>query len=317
MNLLITGVSGHLGQVVVRQLMKNNPFTRTVGIDRVRPTVLGPAHFVEADLRKIDIGELLIINDIQVVLHLASVRGQAGIELDQDMVRLMLEVVEPAGIKRIVVPSRNWVYHRGDGPSTEQTPLRTSSIKGVGIEARSRFRAAWQGLAAVEAKLLVEDALASYRAESPDVEVVIPRLCTVIGTEWNRSVDAILSSRWLFGPTDYEPSFQFLNLEDAGAMLVRCASLDGLNGAYNLAGSDTMKLSTVAGVLEKKLLRLPRPIIRAVVSGLSRIGLLDFTFSDLVRVQYGTTMCTAKSTEVLGEPRLTSRQTLALWRTGS
>ena len=87
MNLLITGVSGHLGQVVVRRLMEHNPFGRTVGIDRVRPTVLGPAHFIEADLRQIDIGELLVINDIQVVLHLASVGGQAGIELDQDTIR--------------------------------------------------------------------------------------------------------------------------------------------------------------------------------------------------------------------------------------
>ena len=314
MNLLITGVSGHLGQVVVRRLMQENPFARTVGIDRVRPTVLGPAHFVEADLRQIDLGELLVINDIQVVLHLASVNGQAGIELDQYIVRLLFEVAEPAGIKRIVVPIK-LVYHRGEVPSTEDMPLRTSSIRGAGYEARSRFRAAWKGLAPVEANLLVEDALASYRSECHDVEVVIPRLCTVIGTRRSRAVDAILSARWLFGPTDYEPSFQFLNLEDAGTLLIRCAAQEGLDGAYNLAGPDTMNLSTVAGVLEKTGTSAPHN--RAVVSGLSRVGLLDFTFSDLVRVQYGTTMCTDKATMTLGKPRLTSRQTLALWRTGS
>ncbi len=314
MNLLITGVSGFLGQALVKRLMHTNPFMRTVGLDRVRPTVLGPAHFIEADLRNTDIGDLLLINDIQVVIHLAVTGATAGADADHEILRRLLEVAEPAGVKRIVVPSRDWVYARAEAPCDEESPLRTSIVTGTGLRARRRRIAAWMGWAPVEAKLLVETTISEYRLLDEAVEVVTARLCSVIDSGRSRPLDAILSAKWLFGPSDYELFFQFLNIDDAANLLLECATTEGMDGAYNIAGGEPLSLDTIGGILEKRVLRMPKPLIRATVGGLSRLGLLGFGLGDLVRIQLGMPMCTDKAADALGQPTLTSRQALALWR---
>ena len=72
MNVLITGVSGHLGQAVVEYLIHQNPFGRIIGIDIQPPKILGPVKYIEADLCTVDLPDILVLNDIHAVIHCAS-----------------------------------------------------------------------------------------------------------------------------------------------------------------------------------------------------------------------------------------------------
>ena len=70
----------------------------------------------------------------------------------------------------------------------------------------------------------------------------------------------------------------------------------------------------MAGILEKRLLRLPNSLTQATVTALYRAGILGFGYDDLVRLRLAAPMCTTKLDNAVGPSRLSSRQALALWR---
>ena len=95
-------MSGLLGQAVVSHLLTDNPFERIVGIDRRAPSVLGPVHYIDGDLFQIDLGELIVLNEINVILHCATA-PLARPHSDRDLMEL---VVRAAAAKEAAVPAR-------------------------------------------------------------------------------------------------------------------------------------------------------------------------------------------------------------------
>ncbi|MCB9526439.1 MAG: NAD-dependent epimerase/dehydratase family protein, partial [Myxococcales bacterium] len=124
MNLLITGVSTYLGQAVVRRLIRQNPFKRVFGLGRKAPKVLGPVRFLPVDPRSDDLTDLLVMNDIQVVLHLAYAMGTDGMKDELAVAQQLIEVGALAGVERLVFASSDRVYQRGEGLCAEGAPCR-------------------------------------------------------------------------------------------------------------------------------------------------------------------------------------------------
>ncbi len=310
MRLLITGVSGQLGQAVVNHLLTRNPFDRIIGIDRAIPGLLGPVHFIEANLAEVDLSDLILMNDIDVVLHLAKAGPSEAATTDAALVRSILEAGSQVTHPRVVVPSRDWVYASQSSPCTEESPL----LQTDDVQARLVRSARWRVLGPVESLVRVESELASFQSASPETELVIPRLSAVIGQGHDSTTNAILSAPYFFGPTGELPVYQFLDAEDAAALLIRCCTVEGLRGAYNIAGAEPLSFAQVAGILEKKSIRLPSVILRLVTAGLSQLGMLGFGYVELIRSQMGRPLVTSRADTALGRPRLTSRQALALWR---
>ncbi|MEE2786487.1 MAG: NAD-dependent epimerase/dehydratase family protein [Myxococcota bacterium] len=313
MNLLITGISGQMGQAMVGRLFVNNPFTRVVGVDRVPPSVLGPAHYVETDLRTVDMGDLLATNEIDVVIHCAMGDGFADEKAMISTLEVVTEAVRQTEVTRLVVPSRDWVYDTSDIAASE-----TDFTAGIAAEDQPRIskgksmtRRHHPGVQSARA---VELMLAQM-AETPGMpSIVIPRFGTMIGPHRTDTFNAILKHRFLLTSPIARQCYQVLHIEDAAQFLLACATQPNLNGAYNIASDEILSLETIAGILEKKLVVLPVWALKVYVSVFARSGALEFSYRDLVRVQLGAPMNTQRMQTVLGRPRLTSRQALALWR---
>jgi len=315
MNLLITGVSGHLGQAAVQQLMIQNPFERVFAIDWVSPSRLGPCHFIQADLRRVDLTDIFITCDIHCVLHLACSPHSSAKTTDAEMAEKCLDAAKQSGVKRIIIPSLASVYQANASTADESAPLRRLPKKKTHGGLNKESLAERLGCLAIESKLRLEKMLATYAHEPEDMSIIIPRLAAVLGGQYNQPVEHILSAPAIFGFRKTESCFQFLHIDDAARALMSCTTIPNLSGVYNIAGADVLTLEAVAGILQKPILRLHPALASLSVGTLKRLAILQFGFKDLLRLHLGSAVSTEKSDFVLGKSLYSSRQALALWRT--
>ena len=300
MNALITGFGGPIGQALAARLMRENPFGRVVGVGRLPPELLGPVRFVSADVREADLGDLILMNGVQVVIHLAwAGEGPGGPKAEYKSTKALLEVAELAGVERVVLPSRDWVYARSQPAwCSEDAPLRAA---GMGGSLR------------VDAKLRVEAEVRALAARAPSTEVVVVRMSGVLGAGRGSPLDDVLAAPVLTMPAAGDPLIQFLHVDDAAEVFLACATRPGLRGPVNAAGPEPLPLSVVAGVLEKRTVRPPRWLWAA----LRRARFLGFAPSELERLHSSAALSIDRLVNEVGvRPRLTTRQTLAVWRTG-
>lgn len=303
MNLLITGIGTQLGQAVIARLMRDNPFERVFGISRRPPPLLGPVHFIGADVRVVDLGDLIVMDGVTVVLHLSWSDGPDPGKDEAATMRRLLDIAEPAGLRRVVHVSCDYVYAASERPVPEQAPRR--SLEGLGRASRQLVRG----------KLAVEEAVAGYRAQG-GVEVATLRLCPVVGPTRPRVFDAVLDQRPLVGPRDGDPLLQFVHEDDAAEALLAAVRAPDVCGIYNVAGDEPLPLSTVAGILETSVVRAPGWFTRPVLGALAKVGLLPFAPPDAARLHVGVPMATDRCRAELAPMRYSSRQALAVWRVG-
>ncbi len=298
MNLLITGVHNYLGQAVVRRLIRHNPFRRVFGVGRRPPQVLGPVRFLPVDPRSDEFTDLLVMNDIQVVLHLAYALVTNGKD-ELRVARQLMEVGELAGVQRIVFASRDRVYREGETPRTEAAPL--CGLRGLPAE--------------VASKVAVEASLAAH--EGSGCTPVIIRTGNIIGGQPGAPLDPVLSLPFLMSPRGRDPLVQFLDIEDAARIFMAAAERPDLSGAYNAAGPEPIRLSVAAGILQKPVWSLPPWVLGPMVNGLARAGRLPGGSALVRELLHGVPLASKRMQAELGiTPRLSTRQTLALWRTG-
>ena len=302
MNLLITGFSGHLGQAVAELLMHDNPFGRVFGVDRVTPRLLGPVYFVHADIRTVDLADLLVLDGIDVVLHLAYADGlgPGGPRDEPVFARRLLEATRLADTRRLVTVSRDWVYADIDGMRSETSPLRTAMGPAAAlIGAKVRAEALWTAAC----------------AEEPAREVVTLRIPAVLGPARDRLIDHALGLPWLVGPRDATRTLQFLHVDDTAKALLAAATAPGLNGPYNVAGAEPIGFDVVAGILEKRLVRPSPWLVRPLVGLFWRARGVPIRYADLGWFHSSAPMSSARFAREAGfRPRYSTRQALAAWR---
>ncbi len=303
MNLLITGFAGVVGQAIAERLMHDNPFRRVFGIDREVPRLLGPVHFVQADLRTVDLADLLVCDMVDVVLHLEYADGVAarGARDEPAVTRRLLEATELAETRRLVVVSRDWVYAAGEGLRSEDDPLRA-------VEA--------QRSPPLAAKLRAERMWAQIWKDHPSRELVCVRLPSILGPDRGRPIDAVLDLPWLIGPAEPARSIQFVHVHDAADALLVAAAHPDLRGPFNVAGPEPIDFEVVAGILEKRLVRPPPWLLRPALAALLRAHGLPTRYADPGWFQETASMSCARFARATGfRPRYSTRQALAVWRT--
>ena len=198
LNLLLIGVSGYIGQSVIRSVIQSNPFERVVSIDVRTPNQLGPSHFIKADFGRVDLADIMVTNSIDTVLHLASAATIRGAGADAKMTQSILESATAAGVKRVIIPSRDWVYQRQGELCDEDAPLRQAGTLRRGVFRAQAHLAARLGWAPVEAKLLIERAASLYRSRQSRSELVILRMCSILGGGTPQPIDTVLSAPFLW-----------------------------------------------------------------------------------------------------------------------
>jgi UDP-glucose 4-epimerase len=272
----ITGVSGFLGQGLLRRLAAPPPAKSPAGAGIIGLDISAPAfrsrdlamHLV--DVTRADLVPLLEGADILV--HLAGVHDAIP---DEDLMarvnvagtRRVLEAAGAAGVGKVILVSSATVYGAWPNnpiPLNEDAPLRPNP-----------------GFPLAAHKAEAERLLAEWSAGHPDSVVTVLRLATVVGPRADHALARLLRSRLPLGLSGAPAPVQFLHEDDAVAALALAVSTE-LPGAYNVAADGWLSREDLRGVLGRRFQPgVPPELAARMLGRLWPAGLADLPPSAL------------------------------------
>lgn len=300
--ILITGAGGMVGQRLVRLLAANHEVIAT-DVSSLSGLPDGVAQR-KMDVRNADVIRIISADKPDAVIHLASILEPGDRQLAHDVdvggTRNIIAACTAANVKRLIVTSSGaaYGYHR-DNPDwlKETDPLRGNPE-----------------FAYADHKRQVEQLLAVARRETPQLEQVILRVCTVLGAGVENQITSLFHKPRLFGVTGSESPFVFIWTEDLARILERAATA-GPPGIYNVAADGALTLSDLASRLNKQLLRLPAGLVKAVLAIARPLGLSRFGAEQVRFLQFRPVLDnTALKTDFGYTPELTSAEVFDLWK---
>jgi len=308
---LVTGGSGFLGSSVVRGLAGSGhevtsadlrlPGTPVDGVDHVVMDVTDPA--------AVDSGVAAAAPE--VVVHLASIvtpgKGSSrALEyaVDVDGSRHVLDACLTHGVRRLVVSSSGaaYGYHPDNGAAhggwlTEDDPVRGN-----------------EEFAYSHHKRLVEELLATARAEHPELEQVVLRIGTILGESVDNQITALFERPRLLKIRGADSPFVFVWDTDVVAVIEQAVT-GGATGIFNVAGDGALTIDEIAGLLGKPTLVLPERVLRAALAVGSRLGITAYGPEQTRFLQYRPVLDNTRLKDVFGyRPTRTSRQAFDEWR---
>jgi UDP-glucose 4-epimerase len=246
---LVTGGSGFLGSHVAAALAADPRVELVVAGDVRRPEhPIEDVVYDECDVTQP--GPLLPLiqrHGIDVVVHLAAIVNpgrdhDVEYRVDVDGSRNVLEACLAAGVRRLVVSSSGAAY--GYHPDNPAWLSESDPIRGNDEFAYSKH------------KRLVEEMLATARADHPELEQVVFRIGTILGPTVRNQITALWDGRRILAIAGSESPFVFVWVDDVAAAMARAAT-DGPPGIYNVAGDGKLTVHQIAARLGKPLLTLP------------------------------------------------------------
>jgi UDP-glucose 4-epimerase len=252
---LITGAGGYLGRQLGNRLAASEEYA-VLGVDVVpRDRVAGPVDF---DLRQLDVRDAGLRDVVAEhrathVVHLASIL-QASRDRERDFsidvggTRNVLDACLATGVGHLTVTSSGAAYgYHPDNPEwiDEDDPLRGNPE-----------------FAYSDHKRQVEELLARYRSEHPELRQLVLRPGTVLGATTDNQITGLLTGRRVLALRGSASPFVLIWDEDVLAILERGVAADAV-GRFNLAGDGALTLAEIAERLDKPLLRLPVWLVRA------------------------------------------------------
>jgi UDP-glucose 4-epimerase len=164
-------------------------------------------------------------------------------------------------------------------------------------------------------KRQVEEMLASYRTEHPELKQLIFRPGTILGEHVSNQITAIFERKVVLGVRDADTPFVFIWDRDVVACLVK-GIREGRSGIYNLAGDGAVKLAEIAGIIGKRYVALPAWLIVGVLGVLKPLGLSRYGPEQVDFLRYRPVLSNqALKAEFGYTPRLSSREVFDLfWR---
>ncbi|QUS38376.1 SDR family oxidoreductase [Tardiphaga alba] len=275
---LITGAAGFIGSALLRVLADDGvgqvtaldlrdvpPAQQRAGID-----------YEQGDIRDPALKEIFARVRPRTVVHLASVVAVGGderrdYEIDVLGTRNVLESCLAAGVQHLIVTSSGAAYgYHADNP----VPLReTDPLRGN------------EDFPYARNKREVEDMLARWRSEHPQLQQTIFRPCTVLGPTTNNQITALFERPVVTGLSGTATPFSLIADSDVVAALAQ-AVRTGKPGIYNLAGDGTLSLREIAQLNGKPFIPIPPAIMRGALRLLNALGLTKLTAENVKFIQY-------------------------------
>lgn len=303
MKVLVTGGSGFLGTSVVRGLAAAG--------HEVVSTDLRPPAVVMDVTSAASVSSVIGSERPDVVVHLASIvtpgpgsTRELEYAVDVTGTRHVLDACVAVGVRRVVVSSSGaaYGYHSDNGAGnggwiTEDQPVRGN-----------------EEFAYSHHKRLVEEMLAEFRERHPALEQVVLRIGTILGTSVDNQITALFERRRLLRIRGSESPFVFIWDEDVVA-IIQQAVTGPVTGVFNVAGDGALTITEIAALLEKPVLTVPEPVLRAALAVASRLGLSPYGPEQTRFLQYRPVLSNARLKTVFGyTPTRTSREAFDEWR---
>jgi UDP-glucose 4-epimerase len=223
-------------------------------------------------------------HDTREFLHSIDVGGT------ENVVAACLET----GVRRFIVTSSGAAYgYYADNP---QPLSEDAAIRGNPEFAYS------------DHKRQVEEFLARQREEHPELEQVIFRPGTILGSSAQNQITALFDGRVVLGVRGSDTPFVFIWDQDVVACLVE-AVRGGRAGIYNLAGDGAMTLDEIARAVHKRVVSLPAWLIRGVLAVLHPLGLAQYGPEQVDFLRYRPVLSNQRLKHEFGyKPRMNSRE---------
>lgn len=304
--ILITGADGFLGRGLVAALARRPETDAIVALDvrevpaeRQQP---GVTYRVQ-DVRDPALAGTLQAHAIDTVVHLASIvtpgrDSNRAFEYDVDVngTRNVLTACVAQGVRHVVVSSSGAAYgYHADNPAwlTEAHPLRGN-----------------ESFAYAHHKRLVEEMLAHWRTDHPQLAQTVLRIGTILGERVDNQITALFEKPRLLAVRGSDSPFVFIWDDDVAGAITH--ALDGAPpGCYNLAGDGALTIHQIAARLGKRTRDLPAGLLTAALAVGSRLGLTRYGPEQLDFLRYRPVLLNTALKTVFGyTPRKTSAQAL-------
>ncbi len=247
--ILITGGAGYIGQQLGNRLAAHYP---VIGTDIRAQDDLNFAIKV-LDVRDSKLTELLVDEGITHVVHLASILQASkdrarDYDIDVNGTRNVLDCCIAAGVQHITITSSGAVYgYYADNPEwiDEQDALRGNPE-----------------FAYSDHKRQVEEMLAEYRKQQPQLQQLIFRPGTVLGRDTRNQITNLFMAPRILALRGSASPFVFIWDQDViGAM--EMGIKEDKAGIYNMAGDGALTMAEIAKRLNKRLITLPVWLVKA------------------------------------------------------
>ncbi|MGB5695024.1 MAG: SDR family oxidoreductase [Polyangiales bacterium] len=307
---LVTGAAGYVGRLCVAALAKRRAeLSALVSLDW---TAVDPSDRLEGvvyhqnDICDPALKDLFEEHGIDTVVHLASiVRTPKGAPSDLPYrvdvlgTRNVLQACEAAGTTKLIVTSSGAAYgYYADNPQwlDESDPLRGND----------EFEYA-------KNKRLVEEMLAQWREERPELRQIVFRPGTVVGEDVHSPVTDLFEKPVILGIAGSDSPFVFIWDQDLVACLVDAVFSDKV-GIYNQAGDGALTPREIAEILDKPYVPLPAGLVKAALWALKGLRLTQHGPERVAFLRYRPVLSNRRLKEEYGyTPKLTSREAFELY----
>ena len=296
---LITGAAGYVGRLLGESLSQQ---MSVVGVDIVQREVGFPIFAM--DICDAALAELMRAERITHVVHLASIvspgRDRAlEYRIDVDGTRNVLDACVKAGVSHLTLTSSGAAYgYHADNPAwlQESDPLRGNPE-----------------FAYSDHKRLVEEMLAEYRAQHPQLKQLIFRPCSIVGATTNSKISALFSGGGILDPGAHNSPFVFVWDEDVIGAIEYGVTRDA-SGIYNLAGDDALTPAEIARLLQKPLRRPPVWLLKTLLAVSFNLRLGNVQPAQVMFLQYRPVLLNHRLKNGLGyRPKKTSAEAFAFF----
>ena len=301
--ILVTGAAGFVGSTLLPALARL-PDLQVCGTD-LRLPANPSVRFEQLDLRDAKgLGALFQSFAPTSVIHLASIvtppPGMTRAEMrdiDVGATETLLALCVQHGVGHLTVTTSGASYgYHADNPAwiDEDTPVRGN------VE-----------FAYSDHKRQIEALLATARIEHPDLKLLILRPGTVLGRDVANQITALFAKPRVLGIRGCDSPFVFIWDEDLVQILVRGVQTQAV-GTFNVAGDGAVTMPEIARQLGKPYLPLPAGLLRALLTVLHPLGLVQYGPEQVGFLQYRPVLDNARLKRDFGYvPALTSAQALA------
>jgi UDP-glucose 4-epimerase len=255
-NIAITGISGYIGTRLLSHLDGIDTVQKIIGIDIKQPAFKSAKlKFYRQDILE-PFGDLFTENEVDTAVHLAFVlrptRDRASAQqIDVGGTLNFVRACRQAGVGHILYLSSHTVYgaHRDNPiPLTEDSPPRPVPDFQYSLD-----------------KARTEQILRDFGKSDRNLTSTILRSCPVIGPNAIGSAPTIMfKPPVMIGVDRFDPPMQFVH-EDDLIKVIETLLAQKRGGVFNVAGRGELRYSEVAGMVGKKLLRLPDGLLKFLI----------------------------------------------------
>ncbi len=304
-SVLITGAGGYIGRQVVESLAKDRRDLQTIVAMDVRlPEMrdqLPGIEYIAEDIRSRTLAATFRSHQIDIVVHLAAI-VTPGRESDRDLeysvdvlgTENVLKGCVAAGVGKLIYTSSGAAYgYHADNP---QWLDETDELRG-NVE-----------FAYSDHKRLVEEMLAIWRQDHPELDQLIFRPGTILGSRTANQITALFDKPMVLGILGSSSPFVIIWDQDVVACIVKGVH-EKVSGVYNLAGDGVLTMKEIAGLLKKPYVPLPAGLVKAALWVMKRFKMTQYGPEQVNFLRYRPVLSNKRLKAEFGyTPRMNTRE---------